>query len=147
MKHWLTLIGCSLALSLPLAAEARKSDLKLSIEEAMASADAKDKLGSDIKFFFGKQKTPKILEQFGEASTMKNTNAFNKSDEAACQWAFLSAMIALKERAEKEGANAVVNIRTRNTHIDNSSSTEYECSAGNVVARVSLTGKFVKIAQ
>ncbi|HAS6159136.1 TPA: excinuclease, partial [Vibrio vulnificus] len=70
-----------------------------SIENALSSEAAKNKLGTDVKFYFGEQKFPKVVAEFGEFKTNKKTNAFNKTDEEACNWVFLSAMIVLKERA------------------------------------------------
>jgi len=39
----------------------------------------------------------KALKDFWWIKTNRKTNAFAKSDEDACNWVFLSAMIALKE--------------------------------------------------
>ena len=38
-------------------------------------------------------------------------NGFNKSDKDTCEWAFLSAILELQERAQREGSNAVVELR------------------------------------
>lgn len=147
MKSWMLVLGCSIAMMLPLGAQARDTELMLKIEDAMASADAKSKLGDEVKFYFGDQKTPKIESRLGDDSTNKKTNAFGKSDEAACQWAFLSAMIALKEKAEKLGANAVINIRSNYDRHAVSSTTDYECHAGGIMAGVALKGTYAKIAK
>lgn len=75
----------------------------------------------------------------------KKTNAFNKTDEEACNWVFLSAMIALKERAIKEGGNAVVDIKSNYKNNLTSSSDTFQCGAGTMIAGVALTGKVVKL--
>ena len=129
-----------------LSAQARDTELHLSIDEAMSSADAQSKLDSGVKFFFANQKTPAIEKSFGEDSTNKKTNAFGKSDEAACRWAFLSAMIQLQSRARELGADAVVDIQSFYKRDAEKSATEYECHAGAVLAGVALKGRFVKLA-
>ncbi|MBD0786676.1 excinuclease [Vibrio sp. Y2-5] len=116
-----------------------------SIENALNLEAAKAKLGTDIKFYFGEQKHPKIIKEFGEFKTNKKTNAFNKTDEEACDWVFLSAMIALKERAVKEGGNAVVNIKSNYKSNLTSSESTFQCGAGTMIAGVALTGKVVKL--
>jgi uncharacterized protein YbjQ (UPF0145 family) len=75
----------------------------------------------------------------------RKTNAFNKSDEEACKWVFLSAMIALQERAIREGANAVVGINSYYKKNEVSSNTQYECHAGNIVAGVALKGTVARL--
>lgn len=116
-----------------------------SIETALNSEVAKAKLGTDIKFYFGGQKHPKVLSDFGEFKTNKKTNAFNKTDEEACDWVFLSAMIALKDRAVKEGGNAVIDIKSNYKNNLTSSEETFQCGAGTMVAGVALTGKVVKL--
>lgn len=143
MKLWMIAVSCGVALSLPMLAQARETELTLSIEQAMSSPDAQAKLGEEIKYYFGNQKAPKAAKNFGEASTHKKTNAFNKSDEEACQWAFLSAMVALRDRAVREGANAVTHIRSYYGPTELNSSTEYKCNAGNIMAGVHLKGTFI----
>lgn len=119
----------------------------LSIKEAMQSPDFKERLDPDIRFYFGQQKHPKIHKSFGEFSSNKKTNAFNKSDEEACRWVLLSALLSLQDRVKKEGGNAVINIASYYKKNKVSSNTKYECHAGAVIAGVALTGKVVKLAR
>jgi len=37
-------------------------------------------------------------------------DSFFKSDEGARQWAFLSALLALRQRAKQEGGDVVINV-------------------------------------
>jgi uncharacterized protein YbjQ (UPF0145 family) len=127
-------------------AEARNTKHLLPIADALAAKDAKEKLDGSIKFYFGNQETPKILSKLGSDVSNRKTNAFGKSDETACNWAFLSAMIALEKRAQQLGANAVVNIVSYYDRIVMSSATEFECHAGAIIAGVVLKGDFVKLA-
>jgi uncharacterized protein YbjQ (UPF0145 family) len=141
----MTLLGLSLgALN---TAYARDDVGSYSIAEALSLEDAKNKLGSNIQFYFGSQTHPKIEKNFGNTATNKKTNAFNKSDKEACQWVFLSAMLQLKDRAEKEGGNAVINIKSNYKNNLTTSDTEFKCGAGTFMAGVALTGDVVKLAQ
>ena len=67
--------------------------------------------------------------------------------EKGCQIAFLSAIIQLQRRAEKQGGNAVVDIKSITKHNDLESATQYRCAAGTFVANVALTGRVVKLAK
>ena len=126
---------------------ARDSLIRVSIEDAMTTPDAEKALDADVKFFFGEQEHPEIERQLGTYTSNKKTNAFGKSDQKACKWAFLSAMISLQERAVAEGGNAVVNIRSFYKKHDFSSATEFECGAGAMVAGVTLVGEVVKLVE
>jgi uncharacterized protein YbjQ (UPF0145 family) len=135
------------ALSVAWPAYARDTKYLLPIAAALEVKDAKDKLDGSIKFFFGNQETPKVLTKLGTDVTNQKTNAFGKSDERACNWVFLSAMIQLEKRAKQLGANAVVNIVSFYKKDVMSSPTEFECHAGAIIAGVALRGDFVKIAE
>jgi uncharacterized protein YbjQ (UPF0145 family) len=140
----LIIAGSLVATASPI--HARDTKYLLPIETALAVKDAQDKLDGSIKFFFGNQQTPPILAKLGTDVSNRKTNAFGKSDERACNWAFLSAMVALEKRAQQLGANAVVNIVSYYQKVTMSSPTEFECHAGAVIAGVALKGDFVKIA-
>jgi uncharacterized protein YbjQ (UPF0145 family) len=127
-------------------AYARDDKLMFPIAPALEAKDAKEKLDGSVKFYFGDQQTPQILTKFGTDVTNQKTNAVGKSDEKACNWVFLSAMIQLDKRAKQLGANAVVNIVSYYKKNVMSSPTEFECHAGAIIAGVALRGEFVKIA-
>jgi uncharacterized protein YbjQ (UPF0145 family) len=137
-----------LAISLAAAMQAHARDTKhmLPIASAMQVSDAEEKLDGSVKFFFGGQKSPKVLASFGSDVSNRKTNAFGKSDVEACNWAFLSAMVALERRAHALGANAVVNIVSYYKKNPVSSATEFECHAGAIMAGVALKGDFVRLA-
>ncbi|EOK5726216.1 excinuclease [Vibrio vulnificus] len=124
---------------------ARDDVSNYSITKAMSSEVAKSKLGTEVSFYFGEQSYGKVLKELGEFKTSKKTNAFNKTDEEACNWVFLSAMIALKDRAIKEGGNAVVNIKSNYKNNLTSSNDTFQCGAGAVMAGVALSGEVVKL--
>jgi uncharacterized protein YbjQ (UPF0145 family) len=147
MKNFVSLLaffGVVMAVALPV--QARDTKHLMPIASAMQAGDAKEKLDGSVKFFFGNQKHPKILSKLGNDVSNRKTNAFGKSDETACNWAFLSALVALEKRAQSLGANAVVNVVSYYKKNEMSSPTEFECHAGAVMAGVTLKGDFVKIA-
>ncbi|HSQ11705.1 MAG TPA: hypothetical protein VLM90_01755 [Candidatus Deferrimicrobium sp.] len=140
-------IVAALTLSAAWPAHARDDKLMFPVAPALEAKDAKEKLDGSVKFYFGNQETPKVLTKLGTDVTNQKTNKFGKSDERACNWVFLSAMIQLDKRAKQLGANAVVNIVSYYQKNVMSSPTEFECHAGNIIAGVALRGEFVKIAE
>lgn len=132
------------ALLTTVAANARDDIGKYPIQSLLASSKAKEAL-LDIPLYFADQSHPKESSRYGEVSTNKKTNAFNKSDQEACEWVMLSALKALQERAVKEGMNAVVNIQSYYKKREFVSSTEYECGAGALMAGVALKGTLIKL--
>jgi hypothetical protein len=147
MKYFVPVVLAAAGIMGTLNAEARDERTMMSIEEAMNTEDAKAKLDKGISFYFGDQKHPAVEKRFGEFMSNKKTNAFNKTDERACQWAFLSAMVSFQDRALREGGNAVVNIRSYYKKNTVSSTTEFECGAGNVIAGVTFLGDVVKLSK
>jgi uncharacterized protein YbjQ (UPF0145 family) len=135
-----------LCLAIGLPAHGRDTRHLLPIAIAMEVKDAQDKLDGSITFYFGDQRTRQVLTNLGSDVSNRKTNAFGKSDEKACNWAFLSAMLALQTRAQQLGANAVINIVSYYNKRVMSSATEFECHAGAIIAGVALKGDFVKIA-
>jgi hypothetical protein len=143
MKLTTLAVSAITAALLMTAAHARDTRLKLPIKDAMETAEAKEKLGTEVKFVFGSG--PANAKTFGTYTSNKKTNFANKSDKEGCEWAFLSAMIALKERAQAEGGNAVINIQSYYKKNEFSSATEYECAAGAFVGGVALRGTVAKL--
>ncbi len=125
-------------------AVARDTHLKLPIKDALETPEAKEKLGSDVKFIFGAP-GPAGAKDLGTYTSNKKTNFANKSDKEGCERAFLSAMISFKERALREGGNAVVNLQSYYKKNVFSSATEYECGAGAIMGGVTFRGTVVKM--
>lgn len=126
-------------------AHARDTKYKLPIQDVMDMVEYKDKIGIDVKFFLGDQKETAIEQKFGEYTTNKKTNAFNKTDEEACRWVMLSALITLKEKAIELGGNAVINIKSYYKKEEFSSETKYECHAGALMSGVALKGSIARL--
>ncbi|MES2324257.1 MAG: excinuclease ATPase subunit [Pseudomonadota bacterium] len=145
-KTMLMVVLAALAAGSSVTAQAADRKVNLSIAAAMAANDGKEKLGDSVQYFFAGQPTPKVIEKLGTDKTSQKTNAFGKSDEKACNWVFLSAMMRLEKRAKELGANAVVNIVSNYGNNEWASATEFECHAGAIMAGVALKGDFVRIA-
>ena len=134
-----------LVMAFTLNTNARDTKTMFNVETAMNKAMAKDVIDGSVKFYFGDTKHSKIVTDFGDDKTNKKTNAFGKSDQEACDWAFASAIKAFHRKAKSIGANAVVNIRSNYKNELTKSDNEYRCGAGNIMAGVALKGDFVKL--
>ena len=99
-----------------------------------------------MKFFFGRDHAPTVMKKFRSDVADRRSGNSGKSDEKACNEAFLSALLALEKRAQKLGANAVVNIVSYYKKVEMSSSTEFECHGGLMRVVVILKGDSVTIA-
>ena len=122
---------------------ARSTDHLMSIQEAMESDLGKEKL-LDVPVYFAGQSHPPVAKKIGERETNKSTRGAFRTDEQACQIAFLSAVIQLQKRAKDEGANAVIDIESITRNRPHSSATEYRCIAGAAVVHVGLKGTLVE---
>lgn len=140
----LAVAAAGILLSAP--ASARDTRYLLPMEDVLNMPEAREKLGSDVKFFLAGQKTPKVLETRGTEVSNRKTNGVGKSDDEACRWAALSALIAFQDKAKEQGANAVVDIVSYYKKNEMKSATEYECHAGAVVVGVALKGTIARIA-
>ncbi|QGZ29638.1 hypothetical protein [Stutzerimonas stutzeri] len=85
------------------------------------------------------------VHRMRSVTSSRKTNASNKSDQQACDWALQSALAALQNAAKQAGANAVVDIvsyHKRDVHRD---ATRYECRAGTLIAAVALRGQLATV--
>jgi uncharacterized protein YbjQ (UPF0145 family) len=126
-------------------AAARDDIQDYSIAEALATEQAKTILGTNIQFYFGDQPHPAVVKNFSEYGSNRKTNGVNKTDKEACQWAFISAMKALRDKAKSVDANAVVNIRSNYRNNTTSSSTTFKCGSGSIMSGVAVLGDVVTI--
>ncbi|WP_166653566.1 excinuclease ABC subunit A [Paraburkholderia flava] len=145
MRHQLIRIAllsavCSFAAT---HAFARDSIASYPVDAALHSEPGK--VGDDVALYFAGQSHPAVAQSLGEVATNRKTNAFGKSDADACQHVFLSAVIALQDSARKQGANAVINIKSNYHNEERASATEFMCGAGAMVAGVALKGEVVKL--
>lgn len=129
------------------AAEARDTKHLLSVKDAMSTAAAQEQLDPSIRFVFADAPHAKVIKRHGNFVANRKTNAFGKSDQQACEWVMLSALIALQDRAKAEGGNAVINIESFYKQQPMASRTDYECHAGAIMAGVALRGDVVTLAK
>ena len=124
-------------------AEAR--DLKnMSIQDALTSDDAKLGLPDDVKFYFGDtQPEGTVTKAIGEYTFDRQINASLKSQTAACHSALVVALKDLREAAKKEGATAVINIKSNAKGKAVSSKEIYACDSGVLKSGVSISGELV----
>jgi hypothetical protein len=140
--------GAALAILLVAGHAAARDDVQAyPLQDALGTPSAMQKLDPQIKLYFGNQPHPQIAKDIGEWKTNKKTNGFGKSDKVACEWAFLSAVLELQQRARKEGGNAVVSIRSNYKDIERSSATEYTCGSGATVSGVAFKARVVKLVE
>ena len=145
MKRSTLALAASASLLVASVAAARDTNLELPVAGAKASKHATALL--DIPFYMAGEKHPAVAKKIGEWPTNLRTNAFNKTDEDACNRVFISAIISLQKRAQAEGGNAVIDIKSRTKDNELVSATRFRCAAGNVVANVALVGTVVKLGR
>jgi hypothetical protein len=143
MKTLSFVISIVLCFFMSAALEARDTRHRYLVSEVTENPEYAARL-EGVDFYFGAQSHPGVLEDFGEWPTNKKTNAFGKTDQFACQWAMLSALLSLHQRAVSLGANAVMNIRSNYKNQEFVSETHFECGAGAVMAGVALKGTIVR---
>jgi uncharacterized protein YbjQ (UPF0145 family) len=146
MRRATLALACIAATAMALPAAARDERLKFPIEGALAKGQSyRDKVDPAIRLYFGDQAAPAGAKTIGEWTSNKKTNAANKSDQEACDIAFISAIVSLQDRARREGGNAVVKITSVYRNEPFQSATEYMCGAGHIIAGVALRGTVVKL--
>lgn len=128
-----------------LQAEAR--ELKnISIQDALSSEDAKLGLPDDIKFYFGDaQPEGNVTKTIGQYTFDRQINASLKSQISACHSALVVALKDLREAAKKDGANAVVNIKSNAKGKAVNSKEIYACDSGVLKSGVSISGDLVVV--
>ena len=111
--------------------------------DAVATGSAENLL--DVAYYMKGQKHPAPQKVIGTTEANHTTRGAFRSDKTSCQVAFLSALIALQERARADGGNALVDIVSVTRSQETSSATEYRCVAGSAIVHVGLKGKIVKL--
>ena len=118
----------------------------LPVKAAQKSALGKEKLLGVPAYMVGQQ-SPRIEKDFGQFKSNKRTHRLNKTEEDACNVAFLSALIALQKRAVKLGADSIVDIKSITKYKRLESALNYRCAASDLMANVVLTGRIVNFAK
>jgi hypothetical protein len=125
-------------------AVAKNNAVTVTLQSVLDMPEAQGKLAG-VRFFLAGGKPPKVLKKFGSDTSNARTNAFNKTPEEACRWNALSALIKLREHAQRDGANAVVDIVSVRDHVDFKSPTDIECSDGTFQAGITLRGTYANV--
>lgn len=130
-----------------LALQTQAAELKnISIQDAMASDEAKLNLPDDVKFYFGDAApTGTVTKTIGEYTFNRQVNVSLKSQINGCHAALVAALKDLRESAKKDGANAVVNIKSNAKGKASSSKEIYVCEAGMLKSGVSISGDLVVV--
>ncbi|WP_095156311.1 excinuclease [Pseudomonas sp. Irchel 3E13] len=145
LKTW-TATTALLLCALPGLSQARDTALFLPFEKVVQQMTAEKKLDGSVKFYLaGVQPRGKVTVVSPSAVTNKKTNAFNKTDEAACEWALQSALLTMQDAAKKVNANAVTNIASYYKKNERKDATAYECHAGAVMAGVAIKGDLSRV--
>ena len=128
-----------------LSSNAKAADDKylFSIEQALNKHS--NLVDPNIELYFATQPHGEIIESLGNFVTNKKTNARLKSPDTSCSWVFMSAILALQQRAVLQGGNAVVNIHSFYKKIEMFSEQRYECHDGKNVSGVALKGTVVRL--
>lgn len=143
MKSFAVVLVFGLLMAAPVAA--RDTRHMFPVSDAMNTGEAKAKLDPKVRLYFADQAHGRVLKDFGEYTSNKKTNAFNKSDKVACEHAFLSAMLSFQDRAKELGGNAVINIKSYYKKDLRVSRSEYLCGAGALMAGVTFKGTVAKL--
>ena len=99
-----------------------------------------------IELSFGDSETFNVKERLSTDITARyQEKAFNRSFQESCYDAMVQALLALQLRADKEGANAVVGIRSDFSNGEFVSDTHFRCRKNNVTASVELKGDAIII--
>lgn len=142
----LTAATALLLAALPGLSQARDTALYLPFEKVVQQMLAEKKLDGSVKFYLaGVKPRGKVTVISPNSVTNKKTNAFNKSDEAACEWALQSALLTLQDAARKANANAVTNIASYYKRNERKDASTYECHAGAAIAGVALKGDLARV--
>lgn len=123
-------------------AQAEDKVLKFPVQHALKSKLAKDKMLDDVRVYMMGQGHPGTSRRYREYKSNKRANGWN--DQATCDKAFISAIISLQQRADKEGGNGVVDIYSISNNKKTKSADTYSCLRGSTMAQVVLMGTVVR---
>jgi uncharacterized protein YbjQ (UPF0145 family) len=147
MKAPIFAIAVLVALMVAPSAWARDDHHMFPLDHALNNPLAQQKLDKSISLYFGNQTHPKVIQSIGTWNSNKKTNGSNKTDQEACEWAFLSAMESLINRARQVGANAVIDIKSNYKNIVTVSDNQYMCGNGSLMAGVAFIGTMVTLGK
>ena len=115
--------------------------MNFSVQAAMESDLAKNRLDPAISFYMKGQKHQPTKDVSGEYTANKRARKFGKSAEAACQDAFVSALMSFQDRAFKEERTMVVDLYSVTKDRRFESEDQYSCLVGGMMVNVALRGR------
>jgi uncharacterized protein YbjQ (UPF0145 family) len=143
-KNMFSLLAGGALLAIAWTANGRDIKRYLPIAAALEAKDLQAQVDQSIKVVFGKEISPNGVTVLAGDAALGRTNTRGKSTEAACNSAFLSALVELQKRAKQLGADAIINIVSYYKKVEMSSASHFECHEGSGYMAVSLRGDFVK---
>jgi uncharacterized protein YbjQ (UPF0145 family) len=132
-----------LTIFLSLNIEARDDKYLFPVDEALFKHS--DLVNQNIKLYFATQPPEGEVDNLGTYTSNKATNARFKSPRKSCDWAFMSAIKSLQQRAATLEGDAVVNIHSYYKSIEMFDEDAYECHDGQNISRVVLRGTVVRL--
>lgn len=107
--------------------------------QVMASRQMQEHMDPAVRVRF--DKGGKVIK--ANLQTRQAANATGRSDDVACQRAFVNAVVKFQETAKKMGGSGVSNFHS---YLDRNvlKNGEYECEAGTFHARVLMRGDVVR---
>lgn len=125
---------------------ARDEHIRLPIQPALEKGHSyRTKVEYDVRLFFGDEKALRVAKSMGTFSANTKSNLVGKSNQEACDIAFISALADLQQHARREGGNAVINIKSIYRGENLGSANEYVCGVGTVLVGVTLEGTAVRL--
>lgn len=137
------LIASTLAIAIAAPAEARNDEHFYDVKDAVETGAGNANL-LDIPYYFVGQSHPAATKTIGTWTSNRSSRGAFRSDDESCKVAFLSALIRLQERAQTEGGNAIINIKSITRGTKTESATQYRCVAGSMIVHVGLEGTVIK---
>jgi uncharacterized protein YbjQ (UPF0145 family) len=144
MARFSRLASLAAALLLPLAAQARNTEVFVSAESATRSERARGYL-LDVPFYLKGQPGAPNGKPLSKMTTQQATSGAFRSDQSSCRVAFLTALRELQKEAQRVGGDAVVDIVSVTRDVRSESPTDFRCIAGAMVVHVALEGTVVDL--
>ncbi len=136
-------LAATMVLLLAPGAGARNDVVQITVDYVKNNSD-QSRVLQNVSWHMNGERHRAVAKRYNLAATTKSTNKAFKSDEAACSRAFLSAIIQLQTAARNLGADGVVDIKSQAAGQTHETKDTFACTAGTIIARVSLTGVPVK---
>ena len=133
----------ALVISVLFSAKASAADVQVwvPLDEVVKMGLDGGQLDGSVTFHL-KGNSPRVSKKLGSDRSNRKTNAFNKTDEYACQWVVLSTLVAFQASAKQKGANAVIDIVSFYKANVKEDPNNIECYAGTFVAGAAIRGTY-----